>query len=82
MAGFGGSMLARMDNIEEIADKAGAIIPSYQVGGENSAIIRHLMGRLDDVGRQIVVDFLSGHPYREPSSIRADIEAGRQSDSR
>jgi hypothetical protein len=59
------------------------LVPSYQVGGgENSAIIRHLMGRLDDVGRQIVVDFLSGHPYREPSSIRADIEAGRQSDSR
>ena len=31
MAGFGGSMLARMDNIEETAEKDLAIIPSGQV---------------------------------------------------
>lgn len=32
-----------------------------------------LMSRLDDVGRIIVADFLSGRPYREPATIQSEI---------
>lgn len=61
------------------------LIPSTQVGGEYIELLtplcRTLVGKLDEVGRAIVADFLMGRPYREPSSIRSEIEARKSKEN-
>jgi len=50
--------------------------PSKQVGEGNRAAVKTLIwDGLDDVGREIVRNFIAGRPYREPSAIQSEIAA-------
>jgi len=47
---------------------------------EISPLGKFMMGRLDDLGRIIVADFLSGRPYREPATIQSETEERKTKD--